>query len=427
MAIRTWAFRGLAILLGISAPLAAAEGYLRLTGVGGGFYEPDPVLGARLIPNRTGRWRKACFDVRIRISSQGLRDGEHSVEKPRDLLRIAVLGDSIAEALQVPLAQTFPRLLEARLNAGGNGPRFEVINFSVSGYGTDQMYLTLKTRAAAYRPDVVALVFTVLNDVRNNSPALERQLSSYPKPFFRLDAEGRLVPVPFRASAVTGDGLVGKTKAALRHLRLYDAAVAWTRTHPAALSLLGRLGLLEAAPPPAPPVPQGAGAPARPADPTQLDFEVYRREPDAQWAEAWRVTEALIRATRDEAKRLGAQFLLVPAPGPVELASPAALARAFPHFQPEAYSLAAPRDRLRRLAEAEGIEYLFIFDALAGDLRARNGSTEDYFFWCDGHLTPRAHELVAAAMAEAIRGGAAPPRPDAAPDRPTPPRPPGAR
>ncbi len=408
MHARWWGFRLAAVLLGTAVPLVAIEGYLRFTGIGGGFYEPDPVLGARHIPNGTGRWRRACFDVPIRINSQGLRDVEHPLEKPLGTQRIVVLGDSIAEALQVPLEASFPRLLEEMLNFGGGGPPTEVINFGVADYGTDQEYLTLKTRGAPYQPDVVVLVFTILNDVRNNFPSLEGRLGSHPRPHFRLDASGQLVPIPFDVPNTAG--LVGKIKTVLRNLRLYDFLVAWVRARPSVRSLLAKAGLLHEAPAAAPPN-TGATTPARPMDPAYLDFEVYRREPDPEWVGAWRVTEALIRAVRDEAGRMGARFLLVSIPGAVELATPDTVTKDFPGYRAEEYDLAAPRQRLRRLADAEGMEYVSIFDAFADDLRTRSGALTDLYLWCDGHLAPRGHQVVAQAITERLRRPGAAPTP----------------
>lgn len=410
MRARWWGFRLAAVLLGTVVPLTAGEGYLRFTGTCGRFYEPDPVLGARHIPNGTGRCRKACFDVPIRINSQGLRDVEHPLEKPLRTQRIAVLGDSIAEALQVQLEASFPRLLEEMLDAGGGGLAAEVINLGVAGYGTDQEYLSLKTRGAPYQPDVVVLVFTILNDVRNNSPSLEGRLASHPRPFFRLDAGGQLVPIPFDVPKPDTAGMVGKIKTVLRHLRLYDVLVAWVRGRPSVRSLLARLGLLHEAPPP-PPGNMGATTPARAVDSTYLDFEVYRREPDPEWGEAWRVTEALVRAVRNEAKGMGARFLLVAIPGAVELATPDAVAKDFPGYRAEDYDLAAPRQRLRQLAEGEGMEYVPIFDAFAEDLRTRNGVLTDLYYWCVGHLAPGGHRVVAQAIAERLRRPGASPTP----------------
>jgi hypothetical protein len=100
---------------------------------------------------------------------------------------------------------------------------------------------------------------------------------------------------------------------------------------------------------------------------------------------------------------MGARLLLVPIPGAVELADPEAVRRNFPAYRPDGYDLAGPREHLRRLAEAEQIEYVSILDAFADDLRARRAPFTDLYFWCDGHLTARAHEGVAQAIAERLR------------------------
>ena len=402
MQARRWGFRAAAVLLGLLIPLGGTETYLRIMGLGGGFYEPDPVLGARLQPNGKGRWRAACYDVPIRINSQGLRDVEHSLEKPQGVRRIAVLGDSIAEALQVPLEQTFARRLNALLNPPGGSPRTEVINFGVSGYVTDQMYVMLKTRALDYRPDVVVLAFTIGNDVRNNTPSLEGRVSSYPKPFFRLTAGGSLEPIPFAVAAPLMAGATGKVKAVLRHLRVYDLAVAQVRARASLRSVFAKLGLLRESPA-ATRLP-AAGAPGpSPADLAYLDFEVYRREPTAEWGEAWRIAEALVRAVRDESRAMGARFLLGPVPGAIELATPDAIRKVFPAYRADLYDLAGPRERLRQLAEGEQMEYVSFFDAFANDLRSRGAPLADLFLWCDGHLTARGHEVVAQVIADRLR------------------------
>ena len=64
------------------------------------------------------------------ISTQGLRDREFAVPKPPGLLRILVLGDSVAFGHGVAASEAFPRVLEDLLNSadrpvevvnGGNG------------------------------------------------------------------------------------------------------------------------------------------------------------------------------------------------------------------------------------------------------------------------------------------------------------------
>ena len=86
-----------------------------------------------------------------------------------------MLGDSYAEALQVPIEETFWTLLPQHLARCGFAPgkQIEAINFGVSGYGTAQELLTLRHRAWDYAPDLVLVPFFPGNDVRNNSKALE--------------------------------------------------------------------------------------------------------------------------------------------------------------------------------------------------------------------------------------------------------------
>src|SRR5918912_279301 len=109
------------------------------------FYQPDEVRGYSLKPGMEGWYRKegAAF---VRINSDGLRDREHSKEKPADVLRVAVVGDSYAEAFQVEQDKAFWSVMEKRLQEcpALAGRRVEVINFGVSGYGPTQELLTLR-------------------------------------------------------------------------------------------------------------------------------------------------------------------------------------------------------------------------------------------------------------------------------------------
>src|SRR6476661_7333267 len=66
------------------------------------FYSADEFRGYVLTPRIEGWYRKEGESY-VRISSAGLRDAEHSKAKPPNTLRIAIIGDSYAEALQVPL------------------------------------------------------------------------------------------------------------------------------------------------------------------------------------------------------------------------------------------------------------------------------------------------------------------------------------
>ncbi len=170
---------GLAVaLLGLAMAMGAVEIGVRAMHLEPDrFWEYDPLLGTRHVAGKTGWWTQEDreFTVPVRINEQGWRDVTHSVEKPPGVFRILVLGDSFAEALQVPLEAAFPRVLEAELNR--QAPRkVEVINTGVSGFGTAGQVLLLRRDGARYQPDLVLLAFYPGNDVMNNSPELEEAL-----------------------------------------------------------------------------------------------------------------------------------------------------------------------------------------------------------------------------------------------------------
>ena len=118
---------------------------------------PDPLL--RYVP------KAGAGD----INSFGFRDREFALDKPADVFRILVIGDSIAYGFcnpRQPLRpdQTFSKQLEQRLNARrGNGPRIEVLNLGVSGYDTTQEVRFLEVAGLQFIPDLVVLSYC-LND-----------------------------------------------------------------------------------------------------------------------------------------------------------------------------------------------------------------------------------------------------------------------
>jgi len=156
------------------------------------------------------------------FSSIGLRDVEHAVAKPAGTIRIAVLGDSATEGLQVALKETFAKVLERRLNERAqrslqrefsnqanesnaeqdsrflsNRPpskRFEVMNFGCSGYSTGQQLLLYKTLVRNYKPDYVVVFYSKGDSLENSleSTKLSKKRKADPRPYYYLDAAGDL-------------------------------------------------------------------------------------------------------------------------------------------------------------------------------------------------------------------------------------------
>ncbi|MFQ5511487.1 MAG: SGNH/GDSL hydrolase family protein [Candidatus Krumholzibacteriia bacterium] len=151
--------------------------------------EPDPILGWRFTPNR-GYWyhRENDHPITGRINRFGWRDRDRSLSKPPGVFRVAVIGDSFVEAIQVEQDSTFTALVEDRLNRGA-GRRAEILNFGRSGMTQTEELLVLEHEVAGYAPDLVVLLFVPVNDV---SEVTVETSDSALRPFFDLSANGDL-------------------------------------------------------------------------------------------------------------------------------------------------------------------------------------------------------------------------------------------
>ncbi len=185
----------------ILAPLAvlALEGFFTLLGVGEqNFIKPDTELGSVHIPAKIVTWRLEGFS-RDTLSQKGWRDIERSVAKPAGTYRVALLGDSQTEALQVPLEKDFARLAEIQLNAKrkSNAEKFaglnniEVLNFGVSGYSTAQELLQLQKTVLTYQPDLVVVLYS-RGDSDENTVDPAKRLTAEPRPFYYFDSNNKL-------------------------------------------------------------------------------------------------------------------------------------------------------------------------------------------------------------------------------------------
>lgn len=106
------------------------------------------------IPNAVYGQTSREVDVEVRINSQGMRaDRDFTLQKPADKCRIAVLGDSFFMGYEVNIEDSFSHLLEANLATAGKD--CEVLNFSVSGFGTAEYIIAMESRVKQFNPDLV--------------------------------------------------------------------------------------------------------------------------------------------------------------------------------------------------------------------------------------------------------------------------------
>lgn len=109
--------------------------------------------------------RTTADGVEVAINALGFRDREFPPEKPDGTCRIVALGDSITFGQGVPLADTYPKQLEALLRGSqDDGHAYEVLNAGVQGYNTLQEAAVLRHRILPLQPDLLLLGFTETND-----------------------------------------------------------------------------------------------------------------------------------------------------------------------------------------------------------------------------------------------------------------------
>jgi hypothetical protein len=350
------------IVLGFLLGGVLAEIVLRVAGYSyPEFYTLDQSRGYALRPGAEGWYRKES-EAYVRINSDGLRDREHSLTKPPDTIRIAVVGDSYPEALPVSLEETFWWVMGRKVQECDALPvKIEVLNFGVSGYGTAQELLTLREQVWKYSPDIVMLAVTTNNDITDNSRALKKTEEI---PYFVYHDNHLTLDDSFRNSRVFRLRQSGISRFG-RWLRDHSRVVqAITQGHHGFKILLASWRARRSREVQPPPEHTDENGEAREksdlisrTEELGADNLVYLEPANAVWNDAWRVTEGLILEMRNEVNARGANFVVVTlSNGPQVLPDPKLREEFKKRFG--ITDLFYPDDRIKSLGAREGISVL---------------------------------------------------------------------
>lgn len=189
---RNLIFMPLVFILSLVVSMLLLELCFTVAGIGEEEYlKRDPVMGWVMVPGKTMTWRKEGYSI-LKINSAGMLDREYATAKSPDTLRIAVIGDSNIESLQVPPEINFCHVIQGKFGKeiAANGKKVEVMNFGISAYNVGQLYLRLKNLATKYNPDIV-IVSEYVDSTRNLSPDGEGFFRA--RPNFSLNAKNELV------------------------------------------------------------------------------------------------------------------------------------------------------------------------------------------------------------------------------------------
>ena len=150
-------FRISVILFGFLLAFTIGEIFLRYLGYAASDIYTQGEAGLLILnPNKNIHIRSVCFQNDVKTNSFGFHSREYPLEKSEGAFRIAIIGDSFVEAMQVPLEKTVASLLEQKLNSlSSRSYRYEVIPFGISSHGTNKNISYYEKYASRFNPDLV--------------------------------------------------------------------------------------------------------------------------------------------------------------------------------------------------------------------------------------------------------------------------------
>lgn len=160
------------IIFGLAFGLALLEVSMRLLHYPVPLFRYDSETGLKMLkPNYTEGFtvHTGCFSNEVAVNNFGFHDVGFTLEKPPNTFRIAIVGDSYTQALEVLLPLTFHRILEDKLNAGFSPRKFEIYTFGMRGNATIDNWLYFEKYAKRFKPDLVIDMFFDNNDINDPS------------------------------------------------------------------------------------------------------------------------------------------------------------------------------------------------------------------------------------------------------------------
>jgi hypothetical protein len=360
----------LAVFAGLIVALLLAEGLLRVLPVNDTYVRiplaAHDVVGFTRLPNSSASFENTCYRVTdIKFNSRGFRDKEfHDDNK----FKIAILGDSFMEAIEVPVdldtASILSKLLDCR-----------TLNTGINSYGTTHELSVYKNFLKPLHPQVVLLFFYPGNDVKDNSCELTR-----------LHHE----PISGPCGHIFDDKVFWETRFDQDDNVRGDSDLKLFLRQNCRLCLLGY---------------------------RVLKFEIWHKYKDGEmpflhntfraelpdslkkpWEEGWKITAEAIRQLNSEVKSAGGKLFIITVPDYF-----AVVPDWKKSFRKATGLNEPPKDldpllaekRLEALGKQDGIEVLNLAPYF-NDYRSRFDLKDPYFWYvCDAHWSPLGHFLAA--------------------------------
>lgn len=350
----------------------------------------DPILGRVKAPGKKLIYAKRDAVNVYDTNSEGFYDLERTRHKPPGGFRIAAIGDSFVDAVQVPLEQTMTRTLERLLKAQ-HGPGYEVLNFGRGGTSFAEYFLILKHWVLAYDPDVVLLFVYNENDFDEiRSRSVQRTKDGIPlRPVWRLEGDS-LVAVPYQTPGIPPP----------KRIRLHSLAFITQIVYenPRLLTLLVKAGVVDSRHLYSRGVlVGGAGYPDL--------YNIYAGSMEVEWEEAFRLGERLILEIRRRCEAKGVRFGLVSIPSEFEVHPDllAKLLETYPSMKGKRWDFAKVSALLEGFARRSRIPFLRLDHPFIEYTQAHPGQL--LYFKYNGHWNALGNRLAAEAVARFVQNG----------------------
>lgn len=336
------------------------------------FRQYDPLLGISLIPNKRVFHSRGCFKGEVVTNRWGMRDRDRSLEKSPGEFRIALLGDSVVEAVQVKPEEVMNIRMEKLLEQQGYR-NLEVLAFGVGGIGTTQELLMYQARMRQFRPDLVILLWSD-NDVMNNSSTLQPKvygIHTWYAPYYDLGPDGSLILRPVARRPFNSVWSFIESRSVLAD---YVERI-WARVN------FGQA--------------KWRGIP--------LEWGVYGDPLDPEWDQAWHVTEKVMTQLAETVANDGAKLIVL---------VPPAFYKIDPDWRekfarevgkvPQSFNPDQTYERLQAIASRNNITLDFLASYMQVYRDAHKLQRPYFSFTCDPHYSALGHQIVAEAIVKKL-------------------------
>lgn len=333
------------------------------------FRQYDPVFGDSLVPKTRVIHRRGCFQGQVDINRWGFRDRDRTLEKKLGEFRIALIGDSAVEAVQVKPDEVMNIQMEKLLQDEGY-KNIEVLAFGIGGIGTTQEMMLYEQKVRQFHPDLVLLLMSD-NDIMNNSSTLQPEFYGIHKwyaPYYDLGPNGELVFRPVEKRQLNG------LSSFLEHhsYLYYYLERIWSQFD---ISLYKWHGM-------------------------PVYYGTYSDDPlDLNWQKSWLITAKVLNRFNQEVTRDGARLAVFagPALGDIDSDWRGRMLKQgryiAPQLNPDKFKV-----HLLQTAQQAGVSFDFLAPYFQQYRDAHHLQWPYFSFTCDPHFNPLGHRVAAEAM-----------------------------